>query len=43
MLHTEYFHPTIPKDIFDSWGGVQHILKSTPHKKENIVIKKIGH
>ena len=22
MIHSEYFHPTIPKQFFDSWGSV---------------------
>ena len=44
MLHSEYFHGTLPLKHFDSWGCIQTLLKhSTSKAKENLIVNRIGH
>ena len=45
MLHSEYFHGTIPTKFFDSWGCIQQLLKSGKCQdlQENIIVNRTGH
>jgi len=49
VINSEYFHPTIPTRVFDSWETLKQILKhslmhqSNPLAQENLIVNKNGH